>query len=169
MNIIRSIFKSFRCNRLALTLSHKINTLEKMVKLYRYDKLTGFKLRHDYDIDINNSCSKGIYTYLTIIDINRLHYINEEYGYIAGDKHIVSISKSIKRSIKDGKYYRIGGDEFAVLHHNSLHGLYIRNSTHSTVLLSEYTDYREIMVYVKEDLKCKKEIWYNVKGLDRRE
>jgi len=169
MTLIKYLLKSLHCNKLVLKLNHRIIHLEKTVNLYRYDELTGFKLRHDYNKDITNSCDNSNETYLTIIDINRLHHINEEHGYLAGDRHIATISKAIKRKIPDGTFYRIGGDEFAVIHHKPLFALPVRNTVHSTVLLSEYSDYRAIMDFVKEDLSCKKELWYNVKGLDRRE
>lgn len=150
------------------SLKNKNKMLEELVKLYKYDKLTGFLLRHDYEIDIKESCSNLYNTYLTIIDINRLHYINETYGYVAGDKHIITVGKAIKRRLGDGVAYRIGGDEFAVITHANVTDLNLPNTVSSTVLLSEYTDYREIMEFVKEDLATKKAKWYHERGIERR-
>jgi len=53
---------------------------------------------------------------LTMLDFDRLKYVNDTYGHQAGNRLIKTISDIIKETIKDkGVLARFGGDEFAVI------------------------------------------------------
>lgn len=55
--------------------------------------------------------------YLAIWDIDNFKKVNDTYGHAAGDRLLLSVSKSLSRGIcaDEGVVARFGGDEFAVL------------------------------------------------------
>ena len=53
---------------------------------------------------------------LIIMDVDRLKYINDNFGHLAGDKTLIIVSKALKSVFNNhGHCFRIGGDEFAVI------------------------------------------------------
>lgn len=55
-----------------------------------------------------------------VIDINKLKWVNDTFGHIAGDELIQAAAKIIADSFSEaGECYRIGGDEFAVVIHKT--------------------------------------------------
>lgn len=96
-----------------LQLDDKIN--EQQVKLEN-DALTGTLSRFAYIDTINsyaNCIPEGFAVFL--IDINGLKIVNDSLGHEAGDELICGAAQCIENSIgKNGKTFRIGGDEFVV-------------------------------------------------------
>jgi len=88
--------------------------LVEMIKFYRYDSLTGMKLRKDFEIDFNQMFYSGENFYLIMFDVNNLHNVNRNLGYQAGDDLIRRVSIMVKFYCMS-KSYRIGGDEFMVM------------------------------------------------------
>ena len=96
-----------------LQLDDKIN--EQQVKLEN-DALTGTLSRFAY-IDTINSYANCIPEDFAVflIDINGLKIVNDSLGHEAGDELICGAAQCIENSIgKNGKTFRIGGDEFVV-------------------------------------------------------
>ena len=96
-----------------LQLDDKIT--EQQVKIAN-DALTGTLSRFAY-IDISNSYTNGIPENFAVflIDINGLKTVNDSLGHEAGDELICGAAQCIENSIgKNGKTFRIGGDEFVV-------------------------------------------------------
>ena len=100
-------------------LKKQIKDLEQTVNKYKYDYLTGFKMRIDYEeaivraeYDINNNDSE--YTFI-IIDLDGLHNINRTHGYEYGDNIIKKLSIMLSGMFCPSDIYRIGGDEFMVI------------------------------------------------------
>ncbi|MFP4457426.1 MAG: diguanylate cyclase [Clostridia bacterium] len=56
---------------------------------------------------------------LTMVDIDHFKKINDEYGHEAGNKCLMEVANRIKEVYKDEVVCRIGGEEFAVLAHDS--------------------------------------------------
>jgi len=55
-------------------------------------------------------------TILLVADVNRLKYINDNYGHAKGDAALVQIAELMKQQFKDGCLcFRTGGDEFCVI------------------------------------------------------
>lgn len=102
-----------------LTLEARIKSLEEEVIKYKYDHLTGLPTRIDFEPLFENfmhDCNLFQKPFiLAIVDINNLHNINEDEGYLVGDSVIVSVSKALSHILNDSNTFRIGGDEFAVL------------------------------------------------------
>ena len=88
--------------------------LIRLVKYYRFDALTGFMMRKDFDADFSEKYYENKDFYLVLFDVNGLHNINKELGYAEGDALIRRVAQHIERCCS-GDIYRIGGDEIAVI------------------------------------------------------
>lgn len=104
------------------TLSERIQYLRTEVKRYKYDFLTGLKMRMDFDGYLKTLFE--MYEFedrdftLVLIDVDGLHYVNRTEGYVAGDRLIQNISSTLITAFAEcngSEVFRIGGDEFAVL------------------------------------------------------
>ena len=95
----------------------QIIDLQKEVIKYKYDYLTGLKLRIDFEEELFDLFSNKADFYLIMVDINNLHNINRDYGYHEGDLVIKKVSRIIKKYFPSLSY-RIGGDEFIILEEN---------------------------------------------------
>lgn len=96
-----------------LQLDDKIT--EQQVKLEN-DTLTGALSRFAYIDTINayDNCIPEDFA-VFLIDINGLKIVNDSLGHEAGDELICGAAQCIEHSIgKNGKTFRIGGDEFVV-------------------------------------------------------
>jgi len=103
-------------------LLERMNYLREEVKKYKYDFLTGLKMRKDFDIKMNYLYESFEFEskpfIFIMIDADGLHNVNRTIGYEAGDDLLLSIVKQLNDIF--GKYnnsqiFRISGDEFAVL------------------------------------------------------
>ncbi|NLW12457.1 MAG: GGDEF domain-containing protein [Clostridiaceae bacterium] len=89
--------------------------------VYNVDRMTGFKNRNAFDIDLYNINSTRGYEALTIyyIDLNDLKQVNDSKGHEVGDQYLIAMSRLITESMGAGDViYRVGGDEFCVLSFN---------------------------------------------------
>jgi diguanylate cyclase len=60
--------------------------------------------------------NKTIAMILMMFDVDNFQFINDQHGYVAGDKVLYFIAQTIKAMIRDtDKVYRYGGEEFAVV------------------------------------------------------
>lgn len=102
----------------------KINTLTEELKEARFDlttdPLTKVGNRKGFSEDIGPSIEAGankkLSLVLMMIDMDNFKFLNDEYGYVAGDKVLYFIAQTIKGMIRTAdKVYRYGGEEFAVV------------------------------------------------------
>lgn len=102
----------------------KINTLTEELQEARSalttDPLTKVGNRQGFSEDIESvieaGASKKLSLVLMMIDVDNFKFLNDEYGYVAGDKVLYFIAQTIKGMIRTGdKVYRYGGEEFAVV------------------------------------------------------
>lgn len=86
-------------------------------KMAIYDYLTGVYNRNCFEHDIVQLKETQQDTLYVLIDLNNLKKTNDVMGHSAGDKLIQDAAKLLKDTAgKNGKVYRQGGDEFAVLY-----------------------------------------------------
>lgn len=102
----------------------KINTLTEELQEARSalttDPLTKVGNRQGFSEDIESvieaGVSKKLSLVLMMVDVDNFKFLNDEYGYVAGDKVLYFIAQTIKGMIRAGdKVYRYGGEEFAVV------------------------------------------------------
>lgn len=99
----------------------EIAYLKRLVQKYKFDNLTGLKLRTDFEDDFFSRFRNKEPFCLIVIDLDDLKGINEQLGYLEGDKVIRNIGHYLSDNMK-GECYRIGGDEFAVLSYSCVKG-----------------------------------------------
>lgn len=85
-----------------------------LIRTYRYDSLTGFKMRKDFEAETAQRLQTESFT-LIMYDVIDLHRINREQGYKAGDAKIKEVAENI-RATEPRDVYRIGGDEFVAIY-----------------------------------------------------
>ena len=56
---------------------------------------------------------------IALFDVNSLKEVNDKYGHKKGDEVIRSAAFALQSTFREGKLYRIGGDEFLVILENS--------------------------------------------------
>lgn len=88
-------------------------------RLRRQDCMTGLKNRSVFEEELTqmqkepDRCRNKL---LIFLDIDSLHWINDEFGRTTGDETVLAAVSCIKNVFgKTDKYYRIDGDEFAVV------------------------------------------------------
>lgn len=77
------------------------------------DVLTGLFNRRKFISDMDKILKyNGDGFYLALIDIDNLKNLNNNYGHLKGDKYLEKLGQILNNTNK-GRFYRIGGDEFA--------------------------------------------------------
>jgi len=154
--------------KLPKTLLKYIQYLKDSVVKYKFDNLTELPMRGDFNDTLDTYSLSGYPFILYLIDLNGLKYINDNKSYEHGDIYILDAVKELKKF--NGRLYRIGGDEFAIITYKDS-----RNSVISTeeycVGRSEFEDSKSAKEYFKSAeamLKKEKLKFYQESGLCRR-
>ena len=85
------------------------------MQMLTHDALTNALNRHSFYKDIQNMKKKQMY--VISMDLNGLKQINDNLGHSEGDKAILAVADSTFALLPSTcKFYRIGGDEFALLY-----------------------------------------------------
>jgi diguanylate cyclase (GGDEF)-like protein len=93
----------------------------KLLEQANKDALTKIYNRHVFNQDIEkmNPQRKNIGQFLIMLDIDHFKNVNDTYGHSTGDTVLIRLSEIISKNIREhDKFYRIGGEEFAII---SLH------------------------------------------------
>lgn len=102
----------------------KINELNQELQEARAtlstDLLTKVGNRQAFSDDMNAAIEAGkektLSMILMMIDVDNFKFLNDEFGYVAGDKVLFFIAQTIKSMIRTAdRVYRYGGEEFAVV------------------------------------------------------
>ena len=93
---------------------------ERLSLLYKTDELTGVLNRLGYNEEgsayYEQHHRRGQQIYVMFCDLDRLKYINDNYGHKAGDRAIIDIANTLREVLgKDSVIARMGGDEFVVM------------------------------------------------------
>ncbi len=92
-----------------------INSEKNLQYLNYHDPLTGlFNRAYINEIIATQNYNKSIAVFG--LDIDRLKYVNDNFGHREGDRLIINVSEILKESFRDSDTIaRIGGDEFVVI------------------------------------------------------
>lgn len=120
-----------------MTLEQELITYKNMVKLYKFDYLTGLKQRHDFEVETEHKLKNQSF-YLAMFDIIGLHDVNRNNGYIAGDSLIKQVANAIQHLDGLWEIYRIGGDEFIALFFTEPDVSKVPNATNAVIHSSNY-------------------------------
>lgn len=164
---------------------------EKLIQISNTDELTGLYNRRAYENTIKKYYEGNLEEDFVIfsIDINELKQTNDKLGHDAGDNLIQGASTCLLKVFGTiGKIYRVGGDEFAVLLHQSegifnlkqklideaknWHGVLVKSIEFSIgyACKSDYpsSSFKELEHKADQMMYHDKEIFYSNRGTDRR-
>lgn len=109
-------------NRYIVDLLGAEKKVDEMKSLADIDALTGmFNKRSYFEIEerLNEEIKLNKAKFaISMIDLNDLKVINDNFGHENGDQIIVSLANIIKEIFVDSNAYRIGGDEFVIVSEN---------------------------------------------------
>lgn len=96
------------------------NTAEKLQKMAYQDSVTGLSNRRHFEmiidslLDPNEEATAGI---ICIIRVNKLKELNDQYGYLMGDKLIKSVAESMKLHLwhHNNLFARLNGTELVAV------------------------------------------------------
>ncbi|MCR4841556.1 MAG: GGDEF domain-containing protein [Lachnospiraceae bacterium] len=96
------------------------NLVESLDNMYVRDQLTGlynrFGLHRETAEMFEKTKNENGKVFVEMVDLDRLKYINDNYGHEAGDNAINQVAAALKTSSSDSAVIsRIGGDEFLVV------------------------------------------------------
>lgn len=138
-----------------MTLEQELIHYKNLVKLYKFDYLTGLKQRRDFEYETNHKMQNQEF-YLAMFDVNDLHNINREKGYSHGDALIKSVANQIQQSENLWELYRVGGDEFFALYFMEPNVDIINCATGAYVHSSDFKDFNKMLESVDKLLTQKK-------------
>lgn len=157
------------------------------------DELTGLLNRRAFEEDLRALENEEIELdfILASMDVNGLKVVNDDLGHAAGDELLIGAAACMKQCLGGyGKVYRIGGDEFAAILYTNINNLVrIAQDLDNTVLnwsgkmvpsLSISSGFvisservskslSKMMRIADQRMYANKEIFYQNKGVDRRE
>lgn len=129
-----------------MTKDQEIIHWKNMVKMYKYDYLTGLKQRHDFESEtIQKMLDKPFW--LAMVDVTGLHEINRIQGYAAGDALIKQVANAVQHTDGLWEVYRIGGDEFMGVYFDKP-SFVIPNATVCWVNSEDYEHFSDMMTDV---------------------
>ncbi|MCZ4292621.1 GGDEF domain-containing protein [Vibrio sinaloensis] len=82
------------------------------------DSLTGVYNRHELNASLENAIAQYPCSSISLIDVDKFKYFNDQFGHDVGDRILVSIVASLQQEVSPtDKLFRLGGDEFLILHY----------------------------------------------------
>ncbi len=88
---------------------------EKLIYLSETDHLTGILNRGSGEAKIRSLVSDGKFGLYALFDADKFKSVNDNFGHDIGDKVIVAVAESIRKTFRNyDVVMRLGGDEFAV-------------------------------------------------------
>lgn len=116
-----------------------------------YDQFTKVYNRNWFDV-IGKNKYKDKDIFVSIVDINNLKYVNDNFGHIVGDNVILNFVNLLKDNFANKKIdiLRYGGDEFILISNdniaNELLQLNNGNFSFGTVLKSSHMSIEEAII-----------------------
>ena len=127
-----------------MTLEEELDMYKNMVRLYKYDHLTGMKMRRDFEVETRAKMERQRFA-LAMYDVTGLHRVNREQGYEAGDVLIRQVAMDIQSTDGLWEVYRIGGDEFMAIYFDNTGDIDITNATSAVVCSKDYTCFGDMV------------------------
>ena len=107
-----------RRRRAEMRLSRQKDAEERLVRLARFDSLTGAPNRsHFTELLQNELAQRRGRVAVLILDIDRFRYINDVFTPEAGDEMLCRVTQVLGSAVKPGGVFgRLGSDEFGLIH-----------------------------------------------------
>lgn len=120
-----------------------VNHWQNIVRLYKFDHLTGLKQRYDFEVETMHKMTKQKF-WLVMADVNGLHSTNRNKGYSAGDSLVKQVAYDLQHYSGTWEVYRIGGDEFCALFFEKNEDIEIQNATCAGVCSADYDNFNDM-------------------------
>ena len=118
-------------------------------RLSMYDKLTQLPNRQFFWESLNASIDAQVPLFLLYIDVKHFKHINELYGHLAGDEVLGQLAQRLAPLLKRNDVIaRIGGDEFAILLHNTSDYQQCRNFAQQLI------ETLDTPIYTQQNQRC---------------
>ncbi|MFK5938718.1 MAG: GGDEF domain-containing protein [Sulfurimonas sp.] len=105
-----------KANEIITKLTSQVKNLEEKTNLDAMTKVFNRRALSSY---LDNICSHKklpFNLHLLILDIDDFKNVNDTYGHLAGDKVLIFIANTLKKTLRDGdKIFRYGGEEFIII------------------------------------------------------
>lgn len=122
---IMLVFPRIRITYLCIALSNLLLYIRHYKIMLQVDAVTGLLNRRCYDVNITDMGSRSV---IVLLDIDQFKRVNDTYGHSVGDLCLRSVAQELTAVYgRYGLCYRIGGDEFCVVLHDSLEKLPMLN------------------------------------------
>ena len=102
------------------------------IERYHVDSLTGLFTRRYFEdlfaISLDRAQRYSEQFVVAIFDVDRLKYVNDTFGHLAGDQMLLMIANALRASCRKSDIIgRFGGDEFVAVYHASEKGAMEKN------------------------------------------
>jgi diguanylate cyclase (GGDEF)-like protein len=107
---------------LGILLAGGLVIAQKSIYRTTYDSLTDLPGREVFLLHIKRALNnqKNNPVIVAFLDIDRFQIINKSLGHFAGDRVLIAIAQRLRKMLGEHAHIaRVGGDEFAILFHNS--------------------------------------------------
>lgn len=133
--------------------------IEELDRIAHTDELTGLRNRRALYTDTHVGDELGT-LYVTVVDLDGLKQVNDDYGHAAGDAMIRAAADilAVVAHLEKGTAYRTGGDEFvlvtalnprdALRNAAELHASHATVSTAGDLLLDDAVNRADSLMYV---------------------
>ncbi len=104
--------------------------LSRIIDMFVIDPLLCIPNRLYFDLFLNRELSiasrYGLPMGVIFLDADGLKYINDTYGHLAGDTYLKAIVENVQATLRTSDLIiRWGGDEFVILLHADVEGLFV--------------------------------------------
>lgn len=109
------------------------------------DFLTDLLNHRSFQEHLRKDLDSGLDFYLVLSDIDKFKHINDQYGHVTGDKVLRQIGVIMSSIVptKQGKVFRYGGEEFAIIIYSSKQAVVNKLLTEIKQAISNHVFYCE--------------------------
>jgi len=105
-----------RANNVITKLTSQVKSLEEKTNLDALTKVFNRRALSSYLESVCSNKKPPFNLHLLVLDIDDFKKINDTYGHIAGDKVLIFMANTLKKTLRDGdKIFRYGGEEFVII------------------------------------------------------
>ena len=122
--------------------------IEKYKALVSYDTMTLMCSRHSFEEHISSLRVSPRDTTFISADLNNLKLVNDNLGHNYGDVAIIEAGRFLHNNFSDSQIYRIGGDEYVVIHEGIIDESYIESVQSQNMYIKDISEKIDISLSI---------------------
>lgn len=122
--------------------------IEKYKALVSYDTMTLMGSRHSFEEHISSLRVSPRDTTFISADLNNLKLVNDNLGHNYGDVAIIEAGRFLHNNFSDSQIYRIGGDEYVVIHEGIIDESYIESVQSQNMYIKDISEKIDISLSI---------------------